>query len=59
MSTLHRLSSYTFRSCQLSLFRQLGEFKGRQALGIRQQPHVLDTLRQMTLLESVQYSNRL
>ena len=59
MSTLHRLSSYAFRSRQLSLFRQLGEFKGRQALGIRQQPQVLDTLRQTTLLESVQYSNRL
>ena len=59
MSTLLHLSSYAFRSRQLGLFRQLGEFKGRQTLGIRQQPQVLDTLRQVALLESVQYSNRL
>ena len=59
MTTLHRLSSYAFRSRQLGLLRQLGEFKGRQAMGIRQQPQVLDTLRQMMLLESLQYSNRL
>ena len=59
MTTLQRLSSYAFRSHQLGLLRQLGEFKGHQAMGIRQQPQVLDTLRQVTLLESLQYSNRL
>lgn len=59
MTTLQRLSSYAFRSDQLSLFRQLGEFKGQQVTGIRQQPEVLDTLRQAALLESLQYSNRL
>lgn len=59
MSTLQRLSSYAFRSSQLGLFRQLGEAKGLQMTGIRQQPQVLDTLRQAARLESLQYSNRL
>ncbi len=59
MSTLQRLSSYAFRSSQLSLFRQLGECKGQQITGIYQQSQLLDTLRQAALLESLQYSNRL
>ncbi|KEI69552.1 Fic family protein [Endozoicomonas elysicola] len=59
MKTLQHLSGYSFSSYQLALFRQLGEFKGRQLVTIRQQPEVLDTLRQVAVLESVEYSSRL
>ncbi|WP_067515864.1 Fic family protein [Endozoicomonas ascidiicola] len=59
MKTLQNLSNYTFSSYQLGLFRQLGEFKGRQLVTVRQQPEVLDTLRQIAVLESVEYSSRL
>ncbi len=59
MNTLKRLSEYRFSTYQLSLFRQLGEYKGRQPLTIRQQPEVLDTLRQVAVMESVEYSNHL
>ena len=59
MNTLENLPSYRFSAWQLSQFRQIGEFKGRQELMIRQQPEVLDTLRQIAVLESVEYSNHL
>lgn len=59
MNTLENLPSYRFSAWQLSLFRQIGEFKGRQELMIRQQPEVLDTLRQVAVLESVEYSHHL
>ncbi len=59
MNTLHNLPNYRFSVYQLSQFRRAGEFKGRQELMIRQQPEVLDTLRQIAMLESVEYSNHL
>ncbi|OED48064.1 hypothetical protein ACH42_02735 [Endozoicomonas sp. (ex Bugula neritina AB1)] len=59
MNTLENFPSYHFSAWQLSQFRQVGEFKGRQELMIRQQPEVLDTLRQIAVLESVEYSNHL
>ena len=59
MNTLQSLSSYRFSGYQLNLFRQLGELKGRQILTTRQQPEVLDSLRQIALMESVEYSNHL
>ncbi|WP_257266344.1 Fic family protein [Endozoicomonas sp. ONNA2] len=59
MKTLQHLSGYSFNSYQLGLFRQLGEFRGRQLVNVRQQPEVLDTLRQIAVLESVEYSSRL
>ncbi|MRI31392.1 cell filamentation protein Fic [Endozoicomonas sp. OPT23] len=59
MHTLERLSEYRFTASQLSRFRQLGEFRGRQHQTVRLQPEVLETLRQVTLLESVEYGNSL
>ena len=59
MKTLHALPGYRFSAYQLSLFRQLGEFKGRQVLSTRQQPEILDSFRQIALLESVECSNHL
>ncbi|USE36178.1 Fic family protein [Endozoicomonas sp. SCSIO W0465] len=59
MYTLEHLSGYAFSSYQLGLFRQLGEFRGRQLVTARQQPEVLDTLRQVAVLESVEFSSRL
>ena len=59
MKTLQHLSRYTFGAYQLALFRQLGEYKGRQLAITRQQPEVLDTLRQVAILESVEKSSLL
>lgn len=59
MKTLHSLSGYRFSAYQLKLFRQLGEIKGHQALTLRQQPEILDSLRQIATLESVESSNHL
>jgi Fic family protein len=59
MHTLERLSDYRFTASQLRRFRQLGEFRGRQPNTIRQQPEVLDTLRQVATLESVEFGNSL
>lgn len=59
MNTLERLSEYRFTAFQLLRFRRLGEFQGRQPFVIRQQPEVLDTLRQVATLESVEFGNSL
>ncbi|WP_263081405.1 Fic family protein [Endozoicomonas sp. Mp262] len=59
MKTLIKLSEYRFKAQHLRTFRQLGEFKGRQHQIIRQQPEILDTLRQVAWLESVERSNHL
>ena len=59
MNSLQSLPGYRFSAYQLGLFRKLGEFKGRQFLTTRQQPEVLDSLRQIALMESVEFSNHL
>ena len=59
MKTLEQLSELRFDASQLARFRRLGEFLGRQPYVIRQQPEVLDTLRQVATLESVEYGNSL
>ncbi|OED42073.1 hypothetical protein ACH42_12630 [Endozoicomonas sp. (ex Bugula neritina AB1)] len=59
MNTLERLSDYRFTASQLARFRRIGEFRGRQPYVIRQQPEVLDTLRQIATLESVEFGNSL
>lgn len=59
MQTLARLSEYTFTAKHLGIFRQLGEKRACQRQMLRQQPDVLDTLRQTALLESVEYSSHL
>lgn len=56
MKTLERLLDYSFSCEQLALFRQLGEFKGRQLVTTRQQPEILDTLRQVAVMESLEFS---
>lgn len=43
----------------LQTIRLLGEFKGRQELFREQSPQVLDTLRQASVIESTESSNRL
>lgn len=59
MKTLEQISDLRFSVSQLAIFRRLGEFLGRQPYVIRQQPEVLDTLRQVATLESVEYGNSL
>lgn len=59
MKTLMNLSEYRFRAQHLRMFRMLGEFRGRQDQVIRQQPEILDTLRQLSCLESVEKSSYL
>ena len=59
MKTLQALPDYLFSAYQLSLFRRLGEIRGRQFLTMRQQPEILDALRQIATLESVESSNHL
>ena len=59
MRTLERLSEYRFTASQLARFRKLGEFRGRQPHTLKQQPEILDTLRQIAMLESVEYGNTL
>lgn len=59
MHTLERLSDYRFTASQLARFRQLGEYRGRQPHTVRQQPEVIDTLRQVATLESVEFGNSL
>jgi Fic family protein len=43
----------------LQSVRALGEFKGHQALYVRQTPHVLDALRQAAIVQSTESSNRI
>ncbi len=53
------LGALTFRPDQVATLRRLGEFRGRQALHTRQRPEVLEVLRQVASVESVESSNRL
>lgn len=53
------LEALTFRPEEVSTLRRLGEFRGRQALHTRQRPEVLEVLRQVASVESVESSNRL
>jgi len=43
----------------LMTIRTLGEFKGRQCLYQRQSPEVLETLRRVAMVQSVESSNRI
>ena len=46
-------------SALLSTVRLLGEFKGKQALFKQQSPRLLETLRQVAIIQSIESSNRL
>lgn len=53
------LSSLTFTAGQASTLRNLGECRGRQALYAGQRPGVLESLRTVATIESIDSSNRL
>ncbi|MEN8184268.1 MAG: cell filamentation protein Fic, partial [Myxococcota bacterium] len=43
----------------MAALRELGEYRGKQALFMKQRPEVLASLRQVALVESSESSNRL
>lgn len=53
------LSRLHFSSEQAASLKRIGECKGRQELFVRQTPEVLETLKQVALIESSESSNRL
>ena len=58
MKTLERLFEYSFTLEHLALFRQLGELKERQK-EIEGKLGVMDSIRQMSLLESIEFSSQI
>src|SRR5471030_3226908 len=55
----HNLHTLPISQPLLQTIRLLGEFKGRQELFRAQSPQVLETLRQGSMIESTESSNRL
>jgi hypothetical protein len=53
------LDALTLSTGQGATLRRIGEHKGRQTLFERQTPEVLDTLKQVALVESSESSNRI
>lgn len=53
------LAGIQFTAQDVATLRELGEFRGKQTLFIRQRPEVLTSLRQVALVESSESSNRL
>ena len=53
------LSKLRFGSQQLSILKVLGEYQGKQALYFKQTPEILETLRQTSIVESAESSNRI
>lgn len=53
------IQSFRVSHTLLQTIRLLGEFKGRQELFRAQSPQVLETLRQGSMIESTESSNRL
>ena len=53
------IAKITFDNSHLSVLRQLGEYRGKQALYYRKSPSALESLRQHAMIESVESSNRL
>lgn len=53
---LERLS---FDSMQLATLRELGEYRGKQALYSKQSPEALESLQETAKVESTESSNRL
>lgn len=61
LKSLHpdSLARLSFSAGQMSVLQRLGECKGKQDLFAMQTPEVLQTLRQVALIESSESSNRL
>lgn len=57
--SLKYLDRISFTSEQMSTLNTIGEYKGKQALFMKQTPEILDTLRQAAIVESNECSNRL
>ena len=53
------LEKLKFTSAQLSTLRELGEYRGKQALYFKQSPEALVSLQQAAKVESTESSNRL
>jgi Fic family protein len=53
------LRSLTFSAEDASTLQKIGEYKGKQTLFTEQTPEVLDSLRQVAIVESSESSNRL
>jgi Fic family protein len=53
------LKSLSYSARDVSTLRELGEFRGKQELFSRQRPEVLESLRQVAMVESAESSNRL
>jgi hypothetical protein len=54
-----KVGAQPISQAMLQSVRALGEFKGRQALYMRQTLHVLDGLRQAAIVQSTEWSNRI
>lgn len=53
------LDSLRFSDSQLSTLKKIGEYRGKQELYIRQTPETLASLRQLSIVESSESSNRI
>ena len=53
------LQKISFTSDDASTIQKIGEFKGKQGLFTQQTPEILDSLRQVAIIESSESSNRL
>ncbi len=53
------LAALKFESNQLATLRELGEYRGKQALYLKQSPEALESLQETARIESTESSNRL
>lgn len=53
------MQNISFTSDDASTIQKIGEFKGKQGLFTQQTPEILDSLRQVAIIESSESSNRL
>ena len=53
------LQKITFTAGEASTIQKLGEFKGKQALFAQQTPEILNSMKQVAIIESSESSNRL
>jgi len=53
------INNLTFTGQSISLLKAIGEYKGKQTLYFTQTPEVLETLKQVSIIESSESSNRL
>lgn len=53
------LQNINFTADDASTIQKIGEFKGKQGLFIQQTPEILDSLKQVAIIESSESSNRL